>query len=258
MLPTVFLAHGSPMLAVENNAYTEAIGQLASSLPRPRGIVVFSGHYETIVPTVNETQRYEMIYDFYGFPDDLYRIQYPAVGDAHLAQRIERLLHSQSISYEVERGRGLDHGAWVILRLLYPKADIPVVTMSVTPGLLPREQYRLGQALADLRADDVLIVGSGGTVHNLRAIMWESDAVANWAESFDRWLEPVLKKWDLDALFDFRQQAPGADLAVPRRGEEHFIPLLYAMGAADRTRHAKRLHLSYRYGTLSHSIWLFE
>jgi 4,5-DOPA dioxygenase extradiol len=246
------------MLAVESNAYTEAIRQLAQELPHPRGIVVFSGHYEAPLPTVNETQRYETIYDFYGFPDDLYRIQYPAVGDLNLAHRIERLLQSQSIPYEVERERGLDHGAWVILRLLYPKADIPVVAMSVTPELLPHDQYRVGQALADLRAEGVLIVGSGGTVHNLRAIMWDSEAVANWAESFDQWLIPVLQNWDLDALFDFRQRAPGADMAVPRQGEEHFIPLLYAMGAADQTRHAQLLHLSYRYGTLSHSLWLFR
>lgn len=258
MFPTMFLAHGSPMLAVESNAYTDTIRQIAEGLPRPRAVVIFSGHNEAPRQTVSELPRYEMIYDFYGFPDELYHIQYPAMGDVNLARRIEGLLQDHHVPFTVERDRGLDHGAWVILRLLYPRADVPVVAMSVTPGLLPKEQYQVGAALAQLRREDVLIVGSGGTVHNLRAIMWDSDAVANWAEDFDQWLEPVLAAWDLDALFHFREQAPGADMAVPRHGEEHFIPLLYAMGAADQTRQAQLVHRSYRYGTLSHSLWLFR
>lgn len=169
------------------------------------------------------------------------------------------MLAKQGIASEAELKRGLDHGAWVVLRLLYPEAQIPVVAMSVNPRLTPEKQYKIGQALKSLREQDVLIVGSGGTVHNLMALRMTSDdtSVDPWAQEFDDWLEEHLTSWDLPSLFQYEDLAASAPLAVPLLGNEHLVPIFYAMGAADGARHAELLHRSYQYGNLSRSIWKF-
>ncbi|MFM1654227.1 DODA-type extradiol aromatic ring-opening family dioxygenase [Brevibacillus sp. B_LB10_24] len=255
MVPSLFIAHGAPLLALEDNGYTRFLEGMAKDLPRPQAIVIFSAHWEHPVQQVGGAKQYEMIYDFYGFPDELYRINYPASGDVKLAEEVRSLLQAQGISSELDPVRGLDHGAWVVLRLLYPAADIPVIAMSVNPGLAPREQYAVGKALAGLRERGVLIIGSGGTVHNLRRIDWASTQPAAWAAAFDDWLSQRLLAWDTEALFDYEQQAPHAKEAVPRN--EHFIPILIAMGAADNSRTARMLHRSYEYGSLSYMCCQF-
>lgn len=147
----------------------------------------------------------------------------------------------------------------MVLRLLYPNADIPVIAMSVNPDLSPEEQYKIGKSLTTLRENDILIVGSGGTVHNLRAVRFIDDngQADQWALEFDDWLEHHLRNWNLNSLFKYHSLAPSADMAVPPYGQEHFIPLFYAMGAADDNKNATLLHRSYRYGNLSHSVWQF-
>lgn len=257
MIPTLFIAHGAPLLAMEDNDYTQFLGRLGQELPRPKAIVVFSAHWVAGTQHVSEVAEYDTIYDFGGFPDALYQIKYPAKGSQQIAKQIADLFRGNGIPFEVDTKRGLDHGAWVILRLLYPNADIPVVAMSVNPRLLPEEQYKIGQSLQKLRADDVLIIGSGGTVHNLHAVQFQDNSISAWALEFDQWLETYLKEWDLDSLYRYDTLAPNASLAVPRYGNEHFIPLFYAMGAADDVRKATLLHRSYRYGNLSHSVWQF-
>jgi len=153
----------------------------------------------------------------------------------------------------------LDHGAWVVLRLLYPNADVPVIAMSVNPALTPEEQYKIGKSLAALRANDVLIIGSGGTVHNLRAVNFaDNGQIDQWALEFDDWLAYHLHTWDTDSLFKYVSLAPNAQYAVPPYGNEHFVPIFYAMGAADDNKKAKLLHRSFRYGNLSHSVWQFS
>jgi 4,5-DOPA dioxygenase extradiol len=143
--------------------------------------------------------------------------------------------------------------------MLYPEADIPVISMSVNPELPPQEQYKIGQSIAALREKNILIIGSGGTVHNLMAVRMggAQGSVDGWALDFDRWLERHLADWDLPALLKYDSLAPAAEYAVPPYGNEHFIPLFYAMGAADNEHSAKLLHRSYRYGNLSHSVWQF-
>lgn len=257
MIPSLFIAHGAPLLAIEDNDYTQFLSQLGGKLPRPRAVVVFSAHWVTRTQKVSEVQEYDTIYDFGGFPDALYQIKYPAKGHQQVARQIEDLFTSNGIPFEVDTNRGLDHGAWVVLRMLYPNADIPVIAMSVNPRLSPEQQYKIGQSLQSLRAEDVLIIGSGGTVHNLGAVQFHESSINEWALEFDQWLETYLKQWDLDSLYRYDSLAPNASLAVPPHGNEHFIPIFYAMGAADDARTATLLHRSYRYGNLSHSVWQF-
>ncbi|WP_025728085.1 DODA-type extradiol aromatic ring-opening family dioxygenase [Heyndrickxia ginsengihumi] len=258
MLPSLFIAHGAPLLAVENNEYTQFLSQLGKQLSRPKAIVLFSAHWEARIQKVSEVDQYSMIYDFGGFDPVLNRIQYPAVGNKDIAKEIKDLFTSSAIPFAVERQRGLDHGAWVVLRLLYPNAKIPVISMSVNPQLNLEEHYKIGKALEQLRKHDILIIGSGGTVHNLRALNWADDgSVDQWAVEFDEWLAQTLQQWDLSSLYSYQSTAPSAELAVPPYGKEHFIPLIYAMGAADRVQKATLLHRSYRYGNLSHSVWKF-
>ncbi len=255
MMPSLFIAHGAPTLALEEHAYTRALQVLSRQLPRPRAVVLFSAHWESPVQLVSGAQQHSLIYDFYGFPDEMYQLTYPAKGDADVTAQIRRLFTDAGIACEIDDRRGLDHGAWVVLRLLYPDAAIPVVALSVNPMLPPREQYRIGRALAPLRQQDILIIGSGGTVHNLRRIGWNSTTADDWAVQFDDWIADRLQTWDLELLFEYEAQAPHAREAVPRN--EHFIPLFLAMGAADDNRKAALVHRSYQYGSLSLSCWQF-
>jgi 4,5-DOPA dioxygenase extradiol len=257
MLPSFFIAHGAPLLAVENNEYTQFLNQLGQTLPRPKAIILFSAHWESSIQKVSDVDTYDTIYDFGGFDPELYRIKYPAQGDQQISKEIKDLFTENGVTFEVETKRGLDHGAWVVLRLLYPNADIPVISMSVNQNLKPEEQYKIGKSLSALRANDILIIGSGGTVHNLRAVNWADNEVDQWALEFDDWLAHHLKNWDLDSLFKYDSLAPNAEYAVPRHGKEHFIPIFYALGAADDSQKAALLHRSFRYGNLSHSVWQF-
>jgi 4,5-DOPA dioxygenase extradiol len=258
MMPSLFIAHGAPTLAIEGNEYTRALQELSMRLPRPKGILLFSAHWESGVQEVSTVEQYDTIHDFGGFPRELYEIVYPAKGERVLAETAANLLTKAGVPIRFNGTRGLDHGAWVVLRLLYPQADIPVVSMSVNPGLTPEQQYGIGKALSGLRSQGILIIGSGGTVHNFATMRFRGgDSVDQWAVEFEEWLAARLVEWDLPALCQYRSLAPHADLAVPRHASEHFIPLLYAMGAADDERTAKRLHLSFQMGNLSHSIWQF-
>ncbi|MGE8203223.1 DODA-type extradiol aromatic ring-opening family dioxygenase [Heyndrickxia sp. NPDC080065] len=258
MLPSLFIAHGSPLLAIENNDYTKFLNQLGQSLPRPKAIVLFSAHWESEVQQVSRVDQYSTIYDFGGFDPALYSIKYPAHGNLDHAQEIEELLTQNGISFKNETTRGLDHGAWIVLRMLYPNAEIPVIAMSVNPNLTPEQQYKIGKAISILREKDILIIASGGTVHNLRALKWaDNGEVDPWALEFDDWLAKNLENWDLQTLFNYNSLAPNAPLAVPPYGNEHFIPIFYAMGAADNHPKSTLLHRSFRYGNLSHSVWQF-
>ncbi|MDI3327915.1 MAG: class III extradiol ring-cleavage dioxygenase [Alicyclobacillaceae bacterium] len=257
MIPSYFIAHGAPTLAVEDNAYTRFLQNLPTRFPRPRAVFIFTAHWESPVQLVGAPERFGMIYDFGGFPEELYRIVYPAQGAPEAAEEARSLLERAGIPARIDRARGLDHGAWVVLRLLFPQADVPVVALSVNPALPPEEQYAIGRALAPLRRD-ALILGSGGTVHNLWSLDWGQGTdgpAADWAVDFDDWLQRQLEEWNTEALFRYESEAPYARRAVPRN--EHFIPLLLAMGAADDDRLARRLFQTYQYGSLSLACWEF-
>lgn len=250
-MPSLFIAHGAPTLAVENNDYSLFLQNLGQTLEKPKAIIVFTAHWETEMPAIASTDdRYETVYDFGGFSDELYSMKYDAPGSTEIASRVKKCLVEQGIAAKMDAQRGLDHGVWVVLRLLYPEAEIPVIPVSVNPWLPPAEQYRIGQALKSLKDEGVLVIGSGGTVHNLRRIVWNAPEPETWAVQFDDWLIDKLQKRDLDSLFAYEQLAPHAALAVPR--PEHFMPFFLAMGAGDDSGEAQILFRGYDFGTLSY------
>jgi 4,5-DOPA dioxygenase extradiol len=256
MLPGFFICHGAPSLALEQNDYTRFLRELKDEIEKPKAIAIFTAHWENDILSISSRDdAYETIYDFGGFDPELYSIKYPAKGSTEAASLIESLFHKQGIATRRDSERGLDHGSWVVLRLLYPEADIPVVHISVNPKLPMKEQYKIGQSLTELKNNGVLVIGSGGTVHNLRALKWGQKQPEHWAVEFDDWLIDKVEKWDLDSLFDYERLAPHARLAVPR--EEHFVPLYLVMGSCDDRRKPKLLHRSYDFGTLSHICFQF-
>ncbi|OPA76356.1 dioxygenase [Paenibacillus selenitireducens] len=257
MMPSFFVAHGAPSLVLEEHAYTSFLKNLASTLPsKPKAIVIFSAHWEQSQQTISAVDTHGTIYDFSGFQEELYQITYPAKGERTLSETIKALFASHGIDSVLDEQRGLDHGAWAVLKLIYPEADIPVVALSVNRYLSNEQQYQIGAALASLREQGVLIVGSGGTVHNLRQVNWRTQEVDDWAEAFDQWIQEKVEAWDIEALMNYKDLAPYAQAAVPTN--EHFIPLFLAMGSGDLHREAKLLHRSYQYGNLSLSCWQFN
>jgi 4,5-DOPA dioxygenase extradiol len=227
-LPTIFLAHGSPLL-LDDAGWVAELARWARELPRPTAVLMISAHWLEAPITLGATRTVPLIYDFYGFPDRYYQVTYPAPGAPELAQRVRELLAPTGPLAE-EPERGLDHGAYVPMVAMYPKADVPVLQISM-PTLNPPELFEVGQLLAPLRAEGVLIVGSGFLSHNLRLIDWSGKApVPAWAKEFDHWTEDVLRRRDVDALMSYRTRAPNVDLALPTH--EHFVPVVTAMGAA--------------------------
>lgn len=246
----LFLAHGSPMLAVEQNEYSRFLEQTGAGL-KPDAIVIFTAHWETEVVTISsKDDEYETIYDFYGFPDELYKVKYPAKGSTKVAALVGQLLKDSGIPAAYDTNRGLDHGSWTMLKHMFPKADIPVVQVSVNPYRSAEEQYRIGEALRSLSSQNILLIGSGVTVHNLRAVKWGQQEPESWAVEFDEWLIEKMNKHDLNSLFQYEQLAPHAKMAVPRA--EHFVPLYIALGSGHAEAAPEVIYRSYQFGTLSY------
>lgn len=251
-LPALFLSHGSPMVAVEKEGWGAALRNFAATIEKPAAVVVVSGHFEAPAPVrITASQAPETIHDFSGFPPELYRIQYVARGDPELAERLRNLLGVAGIGAALDTRRGLDHGAWVPLRFLYPRADVPVVEVSQPLPRRPQDALKIGAALASLRDDGVLLVGTGGIVHNLGRIDPADDPgrVATWARAFDDWVALRLEEMDVPALTAYRDSAPSAESAVPT--PEHFDPLFVVLGSARAGERARTLYEGFRYGTIS-------
>jgi 4,5-DOPA dioxygenase extradiol len=226
-MPAIFLAHGSPLL-VDDGQWSGELAGWAATLPPPRAILMLSAHWVDRPVTLGATRPVPLVHDFYGFPDRYYRTTYPAPGAPELARRVRALLAGQPLADAPERG--LDHGAYVPLVCMYPRADVPVLQVSL-PTLDPTELFGLGRALAPLRREGILIVGSGFLTHNLRAMDFRPDAPApRWAVEFDAWAADVLGRRDVDALLDYRGRAPGVQQALPTH--EHFVPVIATLGAA--------------------------
>jgi 4,5-DOPA dioxygenase extradiol len=227
--PSLFVVHGAPDVILSDIPARKFLTELGPRLPTPRGIVVVSAHWQTNDLRMTAPSVLETIYDFFGWPAPLYDIVYHASGAEWLNERLTRVLDDAGYTVRLALRCGLDRGAWVPLSLMFPKADIPVVQLSLLRSASPEQHFRVGQALDGLRQEGVIILGSGGLVHNLRELMPEGAPPDSWAQSFDTWLSDRLESRALAELFDYASQAENADLAHPT--DEHLLPLFVSMGA---------------------------
>jgi len=252
-LPTLFVSHGAPDIVLRHMAATDALWELGHRLPEPRGIVIVSAHWVDDPVGITRDEQLKTLHDFGGFPQALYSMQYPARGDEVLSDTIQSALEVNGIASRSVAGRGLDHGAWVPLHFLYPDARIPVVQLSLPAGTL-QDLAELGEALAPLRQEGVLIIGSGGSVHNLRAIKMNEET-DEWAVAFEAWLRETIEGNHFDWLISGKDFPSSFHQAHPTL--EHFAPLVFAWAAADSTLPGRRLHHSFDYGNIGMSMFSF-
>jgi len=224
-MPVIFAAHGAPIL-LDDAVWMAELAAWAKAMPRPKGILMVSAHWEKRPTTLAATHTAPLVYDFYGFPERYYLTKYPAPGAPELAARVRQLLQQDGIGFTDDPERGFDHGAYVPLAAMYPDADVPVLQVSM-PGLIPGELFKLGRSLAPLRNEGVLVFGSGFLTHNMTYAF--RPGTPSWAREFDDWAAEALSRFDVDALLDFRVRAPAAHLALPTW--EHYAPVLVAAGA---------------------------
>lgn len=227
-MPVLFLGHGSPMNAIEENEFVSAFRKLGKELVRPNAILCISAHWETKGTFVTAMQNPPTIHDFGGFPQALFDVQYPAAGSPELAQETKRIITKTEIGLDDKWG--LDHGAWSVIRHLYPNADIPVIQMSIDYSQPARYHYELAKELNSLRHKGVLIIGSGNIVHNLRMVAWRrlnEEFAFDWAIEANEKMKSHILSGDHQKLIDFRSQGKAFDLAIPT--PEHYLPLLYTL-----------------------------
>jgi 4,5-DOPA dioxygenase extradiol len=247
------------MLALQDSPARRFLQQLGTSLPRPTAIVVVSAHWETAGgPAVSLAAQPETIHDFGGFPQALFDMRYPASGSPEVAERAASLLEAAGIAVGRSAQRGLDHGAWVPLSLMYPDADVPVLQISLIHGGSPATHEKLGQALAQLRHEGVLVIGSGSLTHNLYEFRGQPvDAPAPaWVSEFESWMRERIEAKDSAALLGYRRSAPSAEMNHP--SEEHLLPLFVARGAAGAGAKAQLLHSSFEHGVLAMDAYAFN
>ena len=254
MLPSLFISHGSPMLALQPGASGPALTRLAAELPRPQAILVVSAHWESDELLVGSAEHPATWHDFGGLPTELYAVQYPAPGAPALATQAAQLLASAGLKARQDQQRPRDHGVWVPLSLMYPEADIPVIQLSLPSRHGPALQERVGRALRSLREQNVLLIGSGSITHNLGELDWRAgpEVIEPWAGEFRDWMVEKLENGDSAALLDYRTQAPHARRSHP--SDEHLLPLYFARGAGDAF-HVE--HSGFTYGALGMDIYSF-
>jgi len=225
-MPVIFAAHGAPVL-LDDDVWMGELASWSRAIGKPESILMISAHWERRPTTLGATTTVPLVYDFYGFPERYYQMRYPSPGAPALAEAVRELLRQKGIAFADDPDRGLDHGAWVPLIPMLPAADVPVLQISM-PALDPLELFRLGEALAPLRDEGVLVFGSGFLTHNMRYAF--RPGTPPWAREFDFWAAEAISKFDVDALIDFQNRAPAARVALPTW--EHYAPLLVAAGAA--------------------------
>jgi 4,5-DOPA dioxygenase extradiol len=227
-MPVLFIGHGSPMNAIEDNEFSQAWTHLGADLPLPSAILCISAHWETVGTQVTAMPQPKTIHDFYGFPPDLFAMQYPAPGSPQLADQVCSLV--RSVTIQPDQDWGLDHGAWSVLARIFPKADIPVLQLSLDRTRSPQYHYDLGRELKPLRQQGVLIIGSGNMVHNLGLVNWEGGAL-DWAQDYDARLKEWILQDDHEPVIHYEDYGRPAQLAV--NSAEHYEPLLYILGLKD-------------------------
>ena len=254
-LPTLFVSHGAPTWAMEPGIAGALLRQVGETLPRPQAVLVVSPHWTTRDVTVSTVAQPRTIHDFGGFPEALYRLQYPAPGHPQLAGLAAAALSAGGLATSLDERRGLDHGAWVPLRYLYPDADVPVFQVSMPATLDAATAWRMGAALAPLAEQGVLIVGSGSLTHNLHEFRADAVSDAPYAAQFVSWIREAIRRRDYEKLKGALAHAPHAARAHPT--PEHFLPLLVAAGAADHAAPVQVLEGGMTYGVISMESYLF-
>lgn len=262
VMTAFFISHGAPTLAIEPGETGKLLAELGASLPRPSAILVASAHWDTQLPTISTCKKPETIHDFGGFSKQMYEIQYPANGAPAMAVKAADLLIHAGINVRLDVARGLDHGAWVPLMLMYPQANILVAQISIQSEQSPQAHFELGQALSDLQADNVMLIASGSATHNLHDFFSpQRDAkTLDYVPQFANWLAERIEKSDHAALFDYRNQNQFAVRAHPT--EDHILPLFVALGWANGSRNkqavnkpVKRYTPENTYGILAMDIY---
>jgi 4,5-DOPA dioxygenase extradiol len=259
MLPTLFVSHGAPTLPLTPAPARDFLAGLGERFSKPSAVLVVSAHWETARPTVNAVATNATIHDFFGFPQPLYDLGYAAPGSPALADRVADLLAEAGLPCAIDSSRGLDHGAWVPLLLMYPAADIPVVQLSLQPALGVAHHLALGRALAALRSEGVLVIGSGSFTHDLSEFRTYRDALdapePAWVSEFANWFDAALHERRTADLIAYRRLAPFAAKNHPT--EEHLLPLFTALGAAGDDPAIDRLHASITHGVLRMDVYAF-
>lgn len=230
-MPTVFLGHGNPMNALHDNAWTRGWAALGQRLPRPRAVLSVSAHWYLPGTAVTAMAAPRTIHDFGGFPRELFEVQYPAPGDLGLVGRVRELLRPLEVRSDLSWG--LDHGTWSVLRHVFPAADVPVVQLSIDETQPPAFHYGLGRLLKPLRDEGILLVGSGDVVHNLHAYAWgrHPQEPFDWASRFETQVRELMLRSDHESLVNYESLGADAELSVPT--PDHYLPLLYVLGASD-------------------------
>ena len=257
--PSLFVSHGAPNLILHNSAARDFLGSYGRELGKPKAILIATAHFESGTPLLTADPKPDMIYDFGGFEPELYKVQYHAPGSPGLALEAADLLAKAGIKAQTVTGRGYDHGTWVPLKLLYPGADVPVVQLSVQPQMSAAHHVAMGRALASLREQGVLVMGSGGTTHNLGEFFkggYQADSpVPGWVSDFGDWVHERVEAGAVDDIANYSTLGPSARKNHP--STEHFLPLPFAFGAGGEGVKGKRVHSSHQYGVLMMDAYAF-
>ncbi len=253
-MPMVFVGHGSPMNAIEDNQYTRNWREIAKKIPRPESIISISAHWYTKGTKIFNEENPKTIYDMYGFPKELYEISYNAPGNPKLAENAKRLITKPS---SFDNSWGIDHGTWSVLVHMYPERDIPIFQISIDAAAPPEVHYQIGKELKSLRQQGVLIFGTGNIVHNLRLIDWERNGNGfNWAYEFDDFIQENIENGNHEKVINYLSLGENAKLSVPT--PDHFYPILYILGASDKEDKISISNKSCMMGSLSMTSYLFE
>ncbi len=253
-MPLVFVGHGSPMNAIEDNQYTRTWREIAKKIPKPESIISISAHWYTKGTKIMNEENPKTIYDMYGFPKELYEISYNTSGNPKLAENTKRLIANPSV---FDNSWGIDHGTWSVLVHMYPERDIPVFQISIDADAPPEVHYQIGKELKSLRHQGVLIFGTGNIVHNLRLIDWgRKDNGFNWAHEFDDFIQENIERGNHENVINYLRTGENAKLSVPT--PDHFYPILYILGASDEEDKISIYNKSCMMGSLSMTSYLYE
>jgi 4,5-DOPA dioxygenase extradiol len=252
-MPIIFIGHGSPMNAIEDNEFTQNWSKIASMIPKPKAILSISAHWYTQGTRIMDEIHPKMIYDMYGFPEELYEIEYNAQGAPDLALYTKSLI---SREVKIDNTWGYDHGTWSVLHVMYPNADIPVYQLSVDRNAAAEVHYEIGKQIKMLREQGVLILGSGNVVHNLGRVNFSATEGYDWAKNFDNYIKDKILKKEYEDVVNYRKAGESAGLAVPT--PEHFYPLLYVLGGLNENDKVSIYNNSCFAGSLSMTSYLFE